>query len=192
MTKVWSYGEDRVIGTIGYVPIEEYMFFILQTILTGLWCFYLQGRIILKKIPTKNSLKSVVNSIYIFLFLLGCYGLFVTQMRYLGLILAWAMPVLILQWSLGAQYLLSNLKIFLLTFSVPTLYFWFADALAINLGIWDISKVYTLGIHVKNLPLEEAVFFLVTNLMVAQGLILFIVMEKEVKKVLEFKRKLIS
>lgn len=32
---VWSYGPDQVIGTTGYVPIEEYAFFLLQPILTG-------------------------------------------------------------------------------------------------------------------------------------------------------------
>ena len=32
---------DRVVGTIGYVPIEEYLFFVLQCILTGLWLYWL-------------------------------------------------------------------------------------------------------------------------------------------------------
>ena len=32
---VWSYGGDRVVGTIGYVPVEEYLFFLLQPLLTG-------------------------------------------------------------------------------------------------------------------------------------------------------------
>jgi lycopene beta-cyclase len=36
---VWGYGADRVIGTIGYVPVEEYLFFILQPLLTGLWLY---------------------------------------------------------------------------------------------------------------------------------------------------------
>jgi lycopene beta-cyclase len=34
---VWSYPPGRVIGpTIGGVPIEEYAFFVLQTVMTGL------------------------------------------------------------------------------------------------------------------------------------------------------------
>lgn len=35
--KAWWYRKDAVIGTIGYVPIEEYLFFIIQTIFTSLW-----------------------------------------------------------------------------------------------------------------------------------------------------------
>src|SRR5690606_27373918 len=34
---VWGYGTARVLGVIGYVPIEEYAFFLPQPFLTGLW-----------------------------------------------------------------------------------------------------------------------------------------------------------
>jgi lycopene cyclase domain len=37
--EVWWYGANRVVGTIGYVPVEEYMFFVLQPILTGLFLY---------------------------------------------------------------------------------------------------------------------------------------------------------
>ena len=191
-TKVWWYGEDRVIGTIGYVPIEEYMFFILQTIFTGLWCFFLQNKFPLSKDFSKSSIKHVVTFFYSLVFILGVYSLTVTNMKYLGLILSWAVPVLILQWVLGGHYLLKNLKIFLITFIVPTIYLWIADALAIGWEIWAISEKFTMGLKFGTLPIEEAVFFLVTNLMVAQGLILFVVMEDEVGKVLKFKKELFS
>ena len=46
------------------------------------------------------------------------------------------------------------------------------DRLAIGLGIWEISPQYTTGWHLFGLPIEEAVFFLITNLMVVQGLAL--------------------
>ncbi|HEY9847710.1 MAG TPA: lycopene cyclase domain-containing protein, partial [Candidatus Caenarcaniphilales bacterium] len=42
---VWYYGTDRVVGTIGYVPVEEYLFFLLQPILTGLWLYWLFARL---------------------------------------------------------------------------------------------------------------------------------------------------
>ena len=38
MRGVWSYPEGVVLGTLGYVPIEEYGFMIMQTLLAGaLW-----------------------------------------------------------------------------------------------------------------------------------------------------------
>ena len=37
-TRVWWYDPQRVTGlTLGWVPVEEYTFFIVQTLMTGLW-----------------------------------------------------------------------------------------------------------------------------------------------------------
>ena len=37
-TNVWWYDESLVTGLkLGWVPIEEYTFFVLQTLMTGLW-----------------------------------------------------------------------------------------------------------------------------------------------------------
>ncbi len=35
---VWSYGPHQVLGVvIGHVPLEEYLFYVLQVFLTGTW-----------------------------------------------------------------------------------------------------------------------------------------------------------
>ena len=189
---VWIYGEDRILGTIGYVPVEEYCFFVLQTILSGLFCFLLQGRFSLKRGNSRSSLKHIVSICYGGLFLVGLGCLYFERTRYLGLILSWAMPVLLLQWIAGGGHLLTNLKIFLASALIPTFYLWIADALALSWGIWSISETYIIGVKIGSLPLEEAVFFLLTNLMVAQGVILFVVMKEEVAKVLSSKRRILE
>jgi lycopene beta-cyclase len=44
-TGVWSYDPQLVLNhTIGYVPVEEYAFFILQAFLTGLFGVWLSRR----------------------------------------------------------------------------------------------------------------------------------------------------
>jgi lycopene cyclase domain-containing protein len=181
-TKVWWYGADRVIGTIGYVPIEEYCFFVLQTLATGLFCFQLQRYLRLKENSEKSVVKLGVTILYAGLFAFGVYGLFVESLTYMGLILAWAMPVLLLQWVIGGGYLLVNRKAWLVTALAPSVYLWFADAYAIHSNIWEISASQTIGVKFGSLPLEEALFFLVTNMMVSQGLILFVVMRSEVSE----------
>ena len=50
-----------------------------------------------------------------------------------------------------------------------TLYLWFADRTAIKLGIWTIAPETSFGLSFFGLPIEEAVFFLMTNLLVVQG-----------------------
>src|SRR3990172_8316181 len=45
-TGVWYYNPELVTGVvIGYVPIEEYTFFVVETILAGLWWWFLARRI---------------------------------------------------------------------------------------------------------------------------------------------------
>ena len=179
--EVWWYGPERVAFVIGYVPIEEYAFFFLQTIFTGLWCLFLQSKIRFNREPSKNkNLKIAVLAGMSAMFALGVYSLTQTNMFYMGLILAWALPILILQFAIGGQYLLSNLKLFLWTIIPSSVYLCLTDAYAIWDGIWTISEAYTIGLKFGVLPLEEALFFLITNLMVAQGLILFNLMKDHV------------
>jgi len=191
-TGVWIYGEGRILGTIGYVPIEEYCFFVLQTILSGLFCFLLQQSFPLIKKAPKHQLNKIVTSAYGLLFFIGVACLNFEKTRYLGLILAWAMPVILLQWFFGGHHLIANGKIFLLSIFLPTFYLWVADGLAISWGIWSISETYTIGVSAGSLPFEEAVFFLATNVMVSQGVILFVVMEDEITKVTDSMRRLLK
>src|SRR5690242_8266392 len=105
---IWSYGQDRVIATIGYVPIEEYSFFVLQTLLTGFWCVRT-----ISSLPTTKPCFTKSLALWIlgtlFLFCLGFFFLFKTQSFYMGLILCWGTPVLLLQLVLGGKYLHGNM-----------------------------------------------------------------------------------
>jgi lycopene cyclase domain-containing protein len=168
---VWSYGGDRVVGTIGYVPVEEYLFFLLQPLLTGLWLCSL--------LPTFPSMAGSASRwtgalVYAAAAAAGVVLLGFEEGTYLGLILAWAAPVLALQWAYAGREIWARRRVFALAVGVPTLYLWAADAVAIHLQIWRISPAHTLGPSLGVLPLEEAVFFLVTNLLVVQGMILFL------------------
>jgi lycopene beta-cyclase len=94
------------------------------------------------------------------------------QLTYLVMELVWALPVIALQWALGHRVLRARLRVLALGVLIPTLYLSTVDALAIRVGIWTLSPERTLGIWLGALPLEEAVFFFLTNTMVVQGLIL--------------------
>jgi len=58
--------------------------------------------------------------------------------------------------------------------AVPTLYLWIVDTLALKRGTWVIESGTKLGWHLwDGLEIEEAVFFLVTNVLIVFGLIAF-------------------
>jgi lycopene cyclase domain-containing protein len=171
---VWGYGPERVIGTIGLIPIEEYLFFILQPLLAGLWFYRLAPAAGDDAGPATPGVRWGGTAAYAALALLGVWMLGREEGTYLGMILAWAAPVLAAQWALTAGRIAAAPRAFALGVAVPTLYLWMADAIAIHLGIWRISETQTLGIKFGPLPLEEATFFLATNLLVVHGLMLFL------------------
>jgi lycopene beta-cyclase len=92
---------------------------------------------------------------------------------YLILMLSWALPVLALQWAVGLSELWRARRRWALATGLPTLYLCVADRLALGNGIWTIHEDRSTGILIAGLPLEEALFFFFTNLMVVQALILF-------------------
>lgn len=176
--EIWGYGRDRVVGTIGYVPIEEYLFFILQCVLTGLWLYWLLGA---KPQPNPSEsprgLRWVLLILGVLISATGFVMLRSPSTLYLGLVLAWAVPVLTLQWVIGVPVLWNMRRVWLLSTVIPTVYLWIADRVAIGNGIWHISETYTTGLQLFGLPIEEATFFLVTNLLITQGLILFLLLK---------------
>lgn len=170
---VWGYGDDRVLGTIGYVPVEEYLFFLLQPILTGLWYYRIMdsSRTALTAPPW---VRPALALFWMAVAVAGALLLATTSGLYLGLILAWAAPVLSgMAWLCGDRFWRRRRE-WALGIGVPTLYLWIADRTAIASGIWHISETYTLGPAPFGLPVEEAVFFLLTNVLVVQGLMMFL------------------
>jgi lycopene beta-cyclase len=93
---------------------------------------------------------------------------------YLFLILIWSMPVILLQWLLGADLLLKRWKVLVPGILFPTLYLTCVDSAALGSQTWTINPTQSLNffIPIINVPIEEGVFFLVTNTLIVQGLIL--------------------
>ncbi|WP_311170747.1 lycopene cyclase domain-containing protein [Halobellus ordinarius] len=170
---VWRYGDGSTLATLGYAPIGEYLFILVQPWVTALWLAHLSLPATWPSVtrPIRSRIAAVVLAAGIGiggLWLLGTAATF-----YLGAILAWAAPVLALQWAVGAPQLVARRRLVALGVAVPTLYLSIVDRIAIEYGIWILSPEYTTGIYVAGLPIEEGLFFLVTNLFVVQGLVLY-------------------
>ena len=174
--RVWWYDPELVAGiTLGWVPLEEYLFFILETLLVGLWFLFLWDR-------TSPGSGSGPNSArWIFPVLLGVLWILMASIlvlgwapgRYLALILVWALPPIMLQLAYGADLIWKQWKLILSAILSAALYLSVADWIAIRAGIWTISPKFTVGIVFGGtLPLEEAVFFLLTATLVVFGIYL--------------------
>ncbi|WP_336001106.1 lycopene cyclase domain-containing protein [Halorientalis halophila] len=170
-TGVWSYGAGAVSTRLWHAPIEEYLFFVLQPLLTGLW---------LARLPTASDREFGIGLGQRALGLLGggvvaALGLaFLGESTYyLGTLLLWASPVLAIQWAFGWPVLWERRRTLALGVGVPTLYLCAADRIAIELGIWTFDAAYMTGLSLLGLPIEEILFFALTNLFLVQGLLLF-------------------
>lgn len=174
--EIWWYGAERVIGTVGYVPIEEYLFFILQPLLTGLVLYQYLARYGDTMKPTSLNASWTGTVAFTGLTLLGVVILVDGRPEnvYLALILIWAPPILAGMWLYDGETLWALRSPLLTSTFLPTLYLWGIDIVALREQIWTISPKHTLGIEAFGLPLEEASFFLFTNLLVVQGILLLL------------------
>ncbi|NUM47947.1 MAG: lycopene cyclase domain-containing protein [Anaerolineales bacterium] len=192
-TGVWFYNPELVTGIVfGWVPIEEYTFFVLQPIMVGLW-LALWARALTPQPPLPRGegerlpsprgrgvgdegkwrwgMLATVAVIWI-----GTVVLLASGWRpgtYLGLELVWALPPVMIQLAFGGDILRRYWKLTGLGIVLPTLYLSAMDALAITAGTWTIDPAQSTGAMLGGvLPIEEFVFFTLTNVLVTIGLVL--------------------
>jgi lycopene cyclase domain-containing protein len=94
------------------------------------------------------------------------------HLTYLVFEVSWAMPVLVLHWIVGWRRLAPRLRVILIATLGATAYLSVADGFAIHAGIWTLHADRVLGPSVDRVPIEESLFFLLTNLIVAQTIVL--------------------
>ena len=180
-TGVWYYNPKLVTGlVIGYVPIEEYTFFVVETILAGLWWWFLARRLPTNSISlsTPNKVPFYVSTclllplwiVFTYLFFFGD-----AKWTYLSIILFWALPPIIIQLLFGADILWHYRKLVFWGVMVPATYLSLMDIVALQETTWSISASQTAGILFFGiLPLEEVIFFFVTNILITFGLTLLL------------------
>ncbi|MBZ0295240.1 MAG: lycopene cyclase domain-containing protein [Anaerolineae bacterium] len=183
-TGVWNYDPALVTGIVfGWVPIEEYTFFLVQPIMTSLLLLTL-----LRYLPV-NDTATPVNQVRLRLIPLTLLGLLwivaavilLAGWRpgtYLGLELVWALPPIMFQIFFGADILWKQRRHVFGTIAVATLYLSLADTVAIRAGTWAIDPAQSLPVLLGNiLPIEEFVFFLITNVLIVFGVTLVLAAE---------------
>ena len=179
-TGVWYYNPDLVTGlVIGYVPIEEYTFFVVETILSGLCWWFLARRFAAQK----NEFKPNKSLIYLFTcLLLFTWAIFTylffsnnKPITYLSIILFWALPAILPQLLFGADILWHYRKLVTWAILIPGTYLSLVDIVALKATTWSISPTQTTGILFFGiLPLEEVIFFFITNVLITFGLTLLL------------------
>jgi lycopene beta-cyclase len=183
---VWSYDRELVTGAaIGWVPIEEYTFFVLQTMLTGSWLQWLMRHMPLDESPYINRYpiaRAAATAI-----LGAIWWRSVRSMArgkasdtYRDLIVSWALPPIMLQTGFGADIIWRHRKLVATSILSSTAYLGVIDSLAIGSGTWAINPKKTIERElIPHLPFEELLFFFLTNVLLTFGVTLVQAKESE-------------
>jgi lycopene cyclase domain-containing protein len=170
----WGYADGAVFVRALSIPLGEYLFFTIQTVVTA-FALHLIGFD-----PTFRDgdfdraprVAGVVVGLAMVPIGLGLVRL-APSFLYLGGLIAWVGPVLALQWGVGGGYLARTPRMWLAATLIPAAYFWVADRIAIGMGTWYLSPELTTGVTVFGLPIEEMLFFTAAGVMTVNGLVLF-------------------
>ncbi len=102
---------------------------------------------------------------------------------YLALTLAWLLPPVALQLAAGANTLWRCRRHVALALLPPVLYLSAADALAIGAGVWTVNPAQSTGLLLVGvLPVEEFIFFTITNVLIVFGMTLMLIRGRELKE----------
>lgn len=170
-TGVWAHGPGRVLATVGSVPVEEYAFVVLLVALVAAW----GTRTGLLARPGGAPAGSRRAGAAGWLAVAAAGALLVLvggPVRYLGLLLVWAAPPLALQTAVAGDLLRPRRAARALLVAPVALWLGAADRLALADGVWAVSPASSTGLLLLGLPVEEALFFGLTCLLVGDGLLL--------------------
>lgn len=196
-TGVWNYAPQLVAGlTLGWVPIEEYIFFALQTLWAGLLLRWLAARQSYNSSLPKSGggyrwLPSICLGVT---WLWAAFGLTSGWKpgTYLDLILVWAIPLLMAQFAFGGDILWRYRRPVLLALAITVGYLSVCDSLAIHSGTWTIDPRQSSNIFLGGiLPLEEFIFFLLTNGLILLGMTLVLAKDSH-ERFAQFRERLRS
>ncbi|KAH9868221.1 hypothetical protein J1614_007293 [Plenodomus biglobosus] len=185
-TRIWSYPAHVIVGpTLFDIPLEEVFFFVVQTYNTSLLYLIFSKPtfqpvyLCTERDALRGSWRNRRLAGQAILLGVIAWGWHCVREQslgtYTGLILVWAGPFLLLLWSLAYQFIIGlPLTNTLLPIALPTLYLWIVDTLALRRGTWVISTGTKFGVHLwEGLEIEEALFFLVTNVLIVFGQLAF-------------------
>jgi lycopene beta-cyclase len=172
---VWDYAPRQISGwRLDRMPVEELAFIALQPVLVGLWELWLAHRL-----PSGPRQPARAFRVWSALLVAGAWliglELVLAGWRpgtYLGWELAWALPPIALQLAAAGDIFRAQWRLLAPAVMIPWVYLSATDALAIRSGIWAINPRESLGIMLAGrLPVEEAVFFLLSTALVSGGVL---------------------
>jgi lycopene cyclase domain-containing protein len=180
---IWGFPREKYSLRLGYLPIEEYTFFLLQSLNV-----MLAVRAFFWFLPNWQTGQETEIGQWTLL----CLGASVipwiivaVQLRWLrqkvgpgvnyAIHLAWFLPVIYIQWILAPPLFLTHAVLLATVTVLFGVYYTLADLVAVRGGTWFFDEKQITGVKLGGiLPWEEIAFFFLTSLLVAQSYLLLL------------------
>ena len=180
---IWGFPRKKYTVRLGYLPVEEYAFFVLQSINV-----MLAVRALFYREPTwQTGVELVLGSrtpiwlgVSVVPWLIGAAQLRRLRRRVgpgvnYALHLVWFLPVIYGQWIVASPLFLAHAGLLALVTGSFGLYYTLADLAAVRAGTWFFDESQITGVKLAGiLPWEEIAFFFLTSLLVAQSYLLLL------------------
>jgi putative membrane protein len=179
----WGFPREKYSLRLGYLPVEEYAFFLLPSVavmlaVRALFHFFPDWQTGQETGIGKGTLICLAASVIAWAFV-------AIQLRWLrrkvgprvnyAIHLCWFLPVIYAQWILAPPLFLGHAGLLALLTAVFGVYYTLADLTAVRAGIWFFDEKQITGAKLGGiLPWEEIAFFFLTPLLVAQSYLLFL------------------
>jgi lycopene cyclase domain-containing protein len=180
---IWGFPREKYSLRLGYLPVEEYAFFLLQSVnvmlaIRALFRFFPDWELGQETEVGKWTLLCLGASLIPWL-------LVAMQLRWLrrhfglrvnyAVHLAWFLPVVYAQWVLAPWLFWAHAGLLALVTGVSGIYYTVADLAAVRAGTWFFDEKQITGVKLAGLlPWEEIAFFFLTSLLVAQSYLLLL------------------
>lgn len=180
---IWGFPREKYSLRIGYLPVEEYAFFLLQSVNV-----MLAVRTLFRFFPDWQTGQETAIDQWTLIFLgtsIIPWIVVVMQLRWLrrkagprvnyAIHLAWFLPVIYIQWIIAPPLFWEHAGLLALVTATFGIYYTLADLAAVRAGTWFFDEKQITGVKLRGvLPWEEIAFFFLTSLLVAQSYLLLL------------------
>jgi lycopene cyclase domain-containing protein len=180
---IWGFPREKYSLRLGYLPVEEYAFFLLQSAnvmlaIRALFRFFPDWQTGLETTIEPWTLIGLGASVIPWIVV-------VIQLRWIrrkagprvnyAIHLGWFLPVIYCQWILAPQLFWAHAGLLALATASFGIYYTLADLVAVRAGTWFFDEKQITGVKLAGLlPWEEIAFFFLTSLLVAQSYLLLL------------------
>jgi putative membrane protein len=180
---IWGFPREKYSLRLGYLPVEEYAFFLLQSANV-----MLAVRALFRFFPDWQTGQGIVIGKWTLVCLVASvipWAFVAIQLRWLrrragpsvnyAIHLAWFLPVIYAQWILAPLLFGGHAGLLALVTVAFCVYYTLADLAAVRAGTWFFDEHQITGVKLGGiLPWEEITFFFLTSLLVAQSYLLLL------------------